>query len=65
MQQTIFAVVFTVAHKEYAQIDFKSWIGKNEILIFDANRVLTNKQIQDISHGHYKFAGIGRGGHKV
>jgi UDP-N-acetyl-D-glucosamine dehydrogenase len=59
------AVVFTVAHKEYAQIDFKSWIGKNEILIFDANRVLTNKQIQDISHGHYKFAGIGRGGHKV
>lgn len=56
------AVIFTVAHKEYADINLKEWIGNNEILIFDANKVLSAEQIKDISGARYSFASIGRGG---
>lgn len=59
------AVIFTVAHKEYADINLKEWIGNNDILIFDANKVLSAEQIKDISSAPYRFASIGRGGNRA
>lgn len=59
------AAIFTVAHKEYADINLKEWIGNNKILIFDANKVLSAEQIKDISSEPYRFASIGRGGSRA
>lgn len=56
------AAVFTVAHKDYEKINLKEWIGDNDMLIFDANRVLTPEQIEDLGSGACRFASIGRGG---
>lgn len=56
------AVIFTVAHKEYADINFKEWIVDNNVLIFDANKVLSMMQIKDLNNEGYRFASIGRGG---
>ena len=54
-------IIFTVQHKQYTEIDF----GKKEIsdgtLIFDANRVLSKGQIEDIKQNRkIKFGSIGR-----
>lgn len=55
------AVVFTVQHKQYADIDFKALPLKKEILIFDANCVLSEEQRSDIAQlTNVKFACIGR-----
>lgn len=55
------AVIFTVAHNEYQSMDLKEWIDGNDILIFDANRVLTPEQLRDIVTMPCRFASIGRG----
>lgn len=55
------AVVFTVQHKQYNDIDFKALALKKDLLIFDANCVLDKKQRSDIRElEHIKFASIGR-----
>lgn len=56
------AVVFAVQHKMYSNIDFSTICSDRKILIFDANRVLTDKQINDINNNNcLVFASIGRG----
>ena len=55
------AVVFTVQHKQYLDIDFKEVIFSEGILIFDANCVLSKKQRMDIAElDNITFASIGR-----
>lgn len=56
------AVVFAVQHKQYADIDFSQIQSDKKILIFDANRVLNDSQIEDInSNNNLTFESIGRG----
>lgn len=55
------AVVFTVQHKQYEDINFKTEQFDKGTLIFDANCVLSQKQRIDISERtDIKFASIGR-----
>ena len=55
------AIVFAVAHKEFAQIDFTKWVSDNKVLIFDANNVLTKKQVSEIKGNDLNYMSIGRG----
>ena len=56
------AVVFAVQHRQYAEIDFKNVHTDDSILIFDANRVLTDEQIKCISDNKdLVYKSIGRG----
>lgn len=56
------AVIFAVQHKQYLDVDFKKIQTDKKILIFDANRVLTDKQIEDIRENkNLIFKSIGRG----
>ena len=55
------AVVFAVAHEEYRSLDFRKWLNKSDIVIFDANNVLTREQIDQLKRMQVKFASIGRG----
>lgn len=56
------AVVFAVQHKQYENIDFTQIQSNKKILIFDANRVLTDSQIEAINtNSSLYFESIGRG----
>ncbi|EMO45759.1 nucleotide sugar dehydrogenase [Leptospira santarosai] len=55
------AIVFAVGHKEYRNIDFTSWLGKNRPIILDANNVLTNTQIDELKKLGHTIGAIGRG----
>jgi UDP-N-acetyl-D-glucosamine dehydrogenase len=56
------AVVFTVAHKNYKDIEMKKWLPSNkDIVIFDANNVLTEKQRKEIKELGNTVLSIGRG----
>jgi UDP-N-acetyl-D-glucosamine dehydrogenase len=55
------AVVFAVPHKEFALLDFTKWIAGNSVLLFDANNVLTEKQVNDIKENKINYMSIGRG----
>ena len=55
------AVIFTVQHKQYTSLDFKSLSLEKGILFFDANCVLSKEQRSDIEQlKNVKFACIGR-----
>lgn len=55
------AVVFTVQHKQYEEIDFKAMNLEKKILIFDANCVLNKEQRSDIAQIEcISFGSIGR-----
>lgn len=55
------AVIFTVQHKQYTSLDFKSLSLEKGILFFDANCVLSKEQRSDIEQlKDIKFACIGR-----
>ena len=55
------AIVFTVQHKQYLNIDFKKTVFDKDTLIFDANCVLNKVQRADISKlKNIRFACIGR-----
>lgn len=55
------AVVFTVQHKQYRDIDFEKVIFENNALIFDANCVLSRTQREAIVRlKNIKLASIGR-----
>ena len=55
------AIVFAVSHKEFADIDLKKWITKSSTLLFDANNVLTKKQVSEIKENDLNYISIGRG----
>ena len=54
-------VLFTVPHKSFKEINLEDWISSNNILIFDANNVLTKKQVTVINNNNYNYLSIGRG----
>ena len=53
-------IVITVKHEEFNKINFKKWLGNSKPFVFDANYVLTDKQVKDIKFLGCKFNGIGR-----
>jgi len=55
------AIVFAVSHKEFNNLSLKKWIKPNRTLLFDANNVLTEKQILEISQNKINYISIGRG----
>ncbi|PIS12098.1 MAG: nucleotide sugar dehydrogenase [Bdellovibrio sp. CG10_big_fil_rev_8_21_14_0_10_47_8] len=54
------ALVLAVQHQEYANLNFSRW-PKNDILIFDANRVLSDAQVNALLTQGYNLRCIGRG----
>lgn len=55
------AIVFTVQHKKYQEIQFQADQFEPGTVIFDANRVLSDQQREDIMKiAHVTFSGIGR-----
>jgi UDP-N-acetyl-D-glucosamine dehydrogenase len=55
------AIVFAVPHKEFNQLDLTEWVSDNKVLLFDANNVLTEKQVTDINKNKFNYMSIGRG----
>ena len=55
------AIIFAVAHKEFTDIPITKWVLDNETLIFDANNVLTKKQIKEIKKYKLSYQSVGRG----
>jgi len=55
------AILFAVPHAEYQDIILNKWIENSNILIFDANNVLTKKQISEIKENKLHYMSIGRG----
>jgi UDP-N-acetyl-D-mannosaminuronate dehydrogenase len=55
------AIVFAVPHKEFNQLDLTEWVSGNKVLLFDANNVLTEKQVIDIKKNKINYMSIGRG----
>jgi nucleotide sugar dehydrogenase len=55
------AVVFAVPHREFTELDLAEWILGCSVLIFDANNVLTKKQVSDIRENKLNYMSIGRG----
>ena len=56
------AIVFAVPHKDYRKIDLQEWLEKNSnVLVFDANNVLTETQRNSIQKTSNKTLSIGRG----
>lgn len=55
------AVVFTVQHKQYLELDFKREEFDNNTLIFDANCVLSKSQREELSNlNNIRYVSIGR-----
>lgn len=54
-------VVFAVPHKEFQKIDLSQWNFIKDTLIFDANNILTKKQLIDIKKNKINYMSIGRG----
>ena len=54
-------VVFAVPHNDFKEISLKEWNNNRDILIFDANNVLTKKQILEIKNNEFFYMSIGRG----
>jgi len=54
------AVVIAVAHRKFKTLDFTRWAGRARPIIFDANGVLNNEQLEKLSLSGFKVAGIGR-----
>ena len=55
------AIVFAVPHYEFQNLSFKDLKTNHELLIFDANNVLTREQIRNINENKIPFISIGRG----
>jgi UDP-N-acetyl-D-glucosamine dehydrogenase len=55
------AIIFAVPHKEFSKIHFNEWIARKDILLFDANNVLTKKQLLEIKNYEFNYISIGRG----
>ena len=55
------AIVFAVPHKEFVNISLNDWIEQKSTLLFDANNVLTQKQVLEIKKNKFNYMSIGRG----
>jgi nucleotide sugar dehydrogenase len=55
------AVVFAVAHREYAELDMGRWLSGARPAILDANRVLSAAQRAAVERAGCAFAAIGEG----
>lgn len=55
------AIIITVPHKVYKEIDFSKLLNNTETAIIDANNVLTEKQIEEIRKNGNRLTFIGRG----
>jgi nucleotide sugar dehydrogenase len=55
------AVVFAVAHEDYAALNLEGWLGDARPLVFDANNVLTAGQRAALRRLGCPAAAIGRG----
>ncbi len=55
------AIVFAVPHAGYHKIDFANWLSQDKPLIFDANNVLSETQLETLKRLDCPAAGIGRG----
>lgn len=55
------AIVFTVKHSKFKDIDFKSWLNNFKGIIIDANHVLSDNKIAELSNIGIKIKAIGRG----
>lgn len=55
------AIIFSVAHREYADIDFKSWLGSHHPLILDTGNILSETQRNNIKSQGSRLIFIGRG----
>ena len=55
------AIVFAVNHREYLDLDLKTWLNGQTPLIFDANCVLSDEQRQAASDAGCTVKSIGRG----
>lgn len=55
------AVVFAVAHREYADLDVSSWLNRARPAVLDANAVLSHTQRVRLRELGCRVASIGRG----
>lgn len=55
------AIVIAVQHQEYKDLDIVKWVGKNDLVILDANNVLTQSQVYEIAKHNLKIEFIGKG----
>ncbi len=55
------AVVFAVQHKEYQELDIVKWVETNDLVLLDANNVLTKNQLSDIVKHDLNIEFIGKG----
>lgn len=55
------AVVFAVQHKEYQVLDIVDWVGRNNLVLLDANNVLTQDQVFGVAKHNLKIEFIGKG----
>ncbi len=55
------AIVFAVPHNEFQNLSFRDLQPDHDLLIFDANNVLSKVQITNILDNRIRFLSIGRG----
>jgi UDP-N-acetyl-D-mannosaminuronate dehydrogenase len=55
------AVVFAIPHEAYLKLDILAWLNGAQPLIFDANDVLTSRQLDDLKESGISVWRIGRG----
>ena len=55
------AVVFAIPHEAYIKLDILAWLNGAQPLIFDANDVLTSRQLDDLKESGISVWRIGRG----
>jgi nucleotide sugar dehydrogenase len=55
------AIVFSVAHREFLDLDLLAWLGKSRPVILDANRVLPAKRLAELQAAGFVCRGVGRG----
>lgn len=55
------AIIFAVGHSDYKSLNLNNWLSGCNCLILDADRVLTDNQIDWLRLSNLKFKSIGRG----
>ena len=54
-------VVFAVPHRDYASLDFSTWLNGSRPAVLDANAVLSPEQRRSLRERGCKIGAIGRG----
>jgi UDP-N-acetyl-D-mannosaminuronate dehydrogenase len=55
------AVVFTVAHQAYTELDVVSWLASARPVILDTNHVLTSAQVAAVRGAGHDLHFVGKG----